>query len=77
LLQQIPDNISPKDDAILFLYVNAYLGQFGFMLKDKSPKDLGEAQEQVAKIEGNLLSSKVEPFHVPRAKAETKPRNFA
>jgi hypothetical protein len=35
LLQQIPDNISPKDDVILFLYVNAYVGQFGFMLKDK------------------------------------------
>jgi hypothetical protein len=46
------------------------------MLKDKSPRNLGEAQEQAAKIEVNLLSSEVEPFHVPRAKVETKPRTM-
>jgi hypothetical protein len=44
------------------------------MLRDKSPKTLVEAQEQAAKIEENLLASKVEPFHAPHAKAETKPR---
>jgi hypothetical protein len=76
LLQQIPDNISPKDDVVLLLYTNAFEGKFGFMLKDKSPKTLGEAQEQAAKIEENILSSKVEPFHAPRAKAETKPRTL-
>jgi len=43
LLQKIPDNISPKNDVILFLSINAYIGKFGFMLKEKSPKDLQEA----------------------------------
>jgi hypothetical protein len=76
LLQQIPDNLSPKDDVVVLLYTNAFEGQFGFMLKDKSPKTLGEAQEQATKIEGNLLSFKVEPFHAPRAKVETKPRTL-
>jgi len=69
LLQQIPDNISPKDDVVLLLYTNSFEGKFGFMLKDKSPKNLREAQEQAAKIKGNLLASKVESFHAPRAKA--------
>jgi len=36
LLQQIPDNIIPKDDATIFLYINAYVGQFGFILNPRT-----------------------------------------
>jgi hypothetical protein len=76
LLQQILDNIIPKDDAILLLYVNTYVGQFGFVLKDKFPKTLEEAQEKATSIKENLSSTKVEAFYVPRAKVETKPRTL-
>jgi hypothetical protein len=76
LLKQIPDDISPKDGVVLLQYTNAFEGKFGFMLRDKSPKTLVEAQEHAAKIEENLLASKVDPFHAPHAKAETKPRTL-
>jgi len=46
------------------------------MLRDKSPKTLVEAQEQATMIEKNLLACKVEPFHIPHAKAETKPKTM-
>jgi len=44
------------------------------MLRDKSPRTLVEAQEKATKIEENLLTSKVEPFHAPLAKSESKHR---
>jgi hypothetical protein len=69
-------NIIPKTTSLTFLYVNAYQGQFGFMLKDKHPTTLKEAQEQAAWIEANLSSSKIEAFYAPRAKVETKPRTL-
>jgi hypothetical protein len=77
LLKQIPDNIIPKDDVILIIYTNYFEGKFGFMLRDKAPKTLVEAQEQATKIEENLSVSKVEPFHAPHAKAKTKPRTLS
>jgi hypothetical protein len=51
-------------------------GKFGFMLRHKSPKTLVEAQECATNIEENFLASKVEPFHSPHAKFETKPRTM-
>jgi len=48
LLQQILDNIIPKKDALLFIYVNDYHGKFGFILKDRHPTSLEEVQEQAA-----------------------------
>jgi hypothetical protein len=46
------------------------------MLKDKLPTSLEEAQEHTAWIDANLSSFKIEPFHAPKAKAETKPRTL-
>jgi hypothetical protein len=57
-------------------YTNAFDGKFGFMLRDKFPKTLEEAQEWAGKIEENMLASKVEPFSAPHAKVETKPRDM-
>lgn len=74
LIKQIPNDIFPKDGVVLLQYTNAFEGKFGFMLRDKSPKTLVEAQEYADEIEQNLLASKVEPFHAPHSKAETKPR---
>jgi hypothetical protein len=76
LVEQIPDDLKPRDGAILLQYTNAFDGKFGFMLRDKFPKTLEEAQEWAGKIEENMLASKVEPFNAPCAKAETKPRTM-
>ena len=43
------------------------------MLRDKFLERLG-AKEWATKIEENMLAFKVEPFHAPRAKDETKTR---
>jgi hypothetical protein len=74
LLQQIPRIHHLRGDYILFLYIKAYPGQFGFMLRDKGPKMIQEAHEIATKIEANISSSKVEPFYAPRAKVDTKPK---
>jgi len=60
----------------LVLYANAFEGQFGFMLRDNSPKTLVQVEKSSTKIEENILAYKVEPFHAPRAKANTKPRTM-
>jgi hypothetical protein len=44
----------------------------GYLLRDKNPQSIQEAQEIATKIEGNLLSAKIEPFANPRAKIEVK-----
>jgi hypothetical protein len=72
LLQKIPRSLIPKDNVHVPLYTNAFEGKFGCMLKDNSPKSLGGSQDQDAKIERNILSSKVKPFHAPRAKDLTQ-----
>jgi hypothetical protein len=76
LIQQIPNNLHPGKYHLLFLYINALLGHFGFMLRDTTPKTLEEAQEMVAKIEVNISSCKVETFYALRSKAKNKPRSL-
>jgi hypothetical protein len=44
----------------------------GYLLRDKNPQSIQEAQEIATKIEGNLLSAKIEPFANPRAKTDVK-----
>ena len=46
----------------------------GFILRDKAPKIIQEAQEVATRIENNLLSSRVEPFSAPRVKIDVKPK---
>jgi hypothetical protein len=73
LVEQIPDDLKPRDGVILLQYTNAFDGQFGFMLIDKFLKNLKQAKEWVSKIEENMMTSKVEPFSAPRDKVDTKP----
>jgi hypothetical protein len=74
LLQQIPKIHHPGGDYLLFLYIKAYPGNFGFFLRDKGPKTIQEAQEMATNIEANISSCKVEPFYAPRARTDTKPK---
>jgi hypothetical protein len=48
------------------------VANWGYLLRDKNPQSIQEAQEIATKIEGNLLSAKIEPFANPRAKIEVK-----
>jgi hypothetical protein len=68
LLQRIPASHHPKDDYLVHIYTRSFNGQ----LRDKNPQSIQEAQELATKIEGNLLSSKIEPFANPRGRIDTK-----
>jgi hypothetical protein len=74
LLQRIPASHHPKDDYLVHVYTRSFNGQLGYLLRDKNPQSIQEAQELATKIEGNLLSSKIEPFANPRGRIDTKPK---
>jgi hypothetical protein len=52
--------------------MNAFEGQFRYIIKDKKPTSLAEAKEFSINIEENLLDSKIEPFQYPRNKTESR-----
>jgi hypothetical protein len=72
LIQQIPPSHHPSNNFILFLYTRAFTGKIGFLLRDKAPRTIQEAQEMATKIEINLSSSQVEPFSARRVKMDSK-----
>jgi hypothetical protein len=71
-LQRIPPSHQPKYDYLIHIYTRSFNGQLGYLLRDKNPQSIQEAQELATKIEGNLLSSKIEPFANPRGKMDVK-----
>jgi hypothetical protein len=72
LLQQIPPSHHPKDDYLVHIYTRSFSGQLGYLLRDKDPQSIQYAQELTTNIEGNLLSSKIDPFSNPRGRIDTK-----
>jgi hypothetical protein len=74
LLQKIPASHHPSDNYLVYIYTKSFTGQLGYLLRDKNPQTIQEAQELATKIEGNLHSSKIEPFTNPRGKMDTKPK---
>jgi hypothetical protein len=74
LLQKIPASHHPKDDYLVHIYTKSFNGQLGYLLRDKNPQSIQEAQELATRIEGNLLSSKIDSFANPRGKVDTKPK---
>jgi hypothetical protein len=74
LLQKIPASHHPNGDYLVHIYTKSFTGQLGYLLRDKNPQSIQEAQELATKIEGNLHSSKIEPFANPRGKMDTKPK---
>jgi hypothetical protein len=73
-LQRIPTSHHPKDDYLVHVYTRSFNGQLGYLLRDKNPQSIQESQDLATKIEGNLLSSKIEPFANPRGRIDTKPK---
>jgi hypothetical protein len=74
MYSQIPKDLCPSDAVVCLLYVNSFEGKFGFILRDKKPNTLALAKEYSAKIEENLLHSKIDPFQHPHAKTEERQR---
>ena len=52
----IPNEIKPKDQAIVIHYLNAFDGWLGFNLKDKNPIDLKTAQFNAKMVEQHATS---------------------
>lgn len=71
-IQRIPPSHQLKDDYLIHIYTRSFNGQLGYLLRDKNPQSIQEAQEIATNIEGNLLSSKIEPFANPRGKIDVK-----
>jgi hypothetical protein len=71
-MQKIPVSHHPSYSFLLFLYTKAFIGQLGFLLRDKAPKTIQEAQEVATRIEYNLSSSRFEPFSTPRVIMDSK-----
>jgi hypothetical protein len=74
LLQRIPASHHPKYDYLIHVYTRSFNVQLEYLLRDKNPQSIQEAQELTTKIEGNLFSSKIEPFANPRGRIYTKPK---
>jgi len=64
-LKQIPKELAPTKETFLLLYINAFEGEFGFILKEQMAEILTKEMEYLARIEENLLSSKIKPFQFP------------
>jgi hypothetical protein len=48
LYDQIPTDPSPPLSFVYVIYMNAFEGKFGFILKDKAPDTLAKAKEYSA-----------------------------
>jgi hypothetical protein len=72
LYDHISTDLRPPTTIVRVLYMNAFEGQFAFLLKDKAPDTLAKAKEYSTQIEENLLSSRIDPFQFPQAKVEAK-----
>jgi hypothetical protein len=59
LVEEFPHNIRPLEGITLVRYLNAFQGKFQFLLKNKYPTTLLEAQEFASQIEANLDSCKL------------------
>ena len=73
-MQKIPVSHHPTDNYLVYIYTKSFTGQLGYLLRDNNPQTIQEAQELATKIEGNLHSSKIEPFTNPGGKMDTKPK---
>jgi hypothetical protein len=62
LVEEFPLNIRPTEGITLAQYLNAFQGKFQFLLRNKFPETLKEAQDFASQIETNLSSCK---FDVP------------
>jgi hypothetical protein len=74
LLQKILVSHHRTDNFLVYIYAKDFTGQLGYLLRDKNPKTIQEAQELATNIEGNLHSTKIEPFSNPRCKTNIMPK---
>ena len=56
LLAKIPNDVKPSPLATTLHYLDTFNGTFGFMLKEKDPTILKQAQDMAKKMERNASS---------------------
>lgn len=54
-VKRIP-NDKPSQDAVLWQYLNAFDGQFGFILRNKDPTTFAQARDYAMQMEENILN---------------------
>jgi hypothetical protein len=74
LYSKILAYLRPTYVVLCLIYMNSFDGKLCFILKDKNPTTLSQAEYSVD-IEENLLESKVEPFQYPCTKIEAKTKS--
>jgi hypothetical protein len=72
LYDHISTDLHTPTIVINVLYMNAFEGQFAFILIDKAPNTLEKAKEYSTQIKENIISSRIDPFHFPHVKVEEK-----
>lgn len=55
MVKNIPPEVKPSPPAVTLHYLGAFDGTFGFMLKEKNPKSLKDAQDMATRMEKNDL----------------------
>ena len=54
LVSDLHKDIKPNDAAIFIYYIESFIGDLRYQLRDKEPVDLKQAQELAKKIEKNM-----------------------
>jgi hypothetical protein len=65
LLQQIPTNLHPSHNFLLFLYTKAFTGQISFPIRDEAPRTIQEIYHLAIQIEEDISLFKKEQSLVP------------
>lgn len=58
ILEKIPDDVKPLEKAITLHYMDAFDATFTFMLKEKKPTNLKDAQEKARSMEKHVSSTR-------------------
>ncbi len=57
LVKSCPQNIRPTENALLIFCIQAFDGEMGYLLEDKGPTNVREAQDKAIKIETNMQAA--------------------
>jgi len=56
LRSQIPKEVCPSNATAVLLYLNAFEGQFNFILKERMPNNLAKEREYSAQIDEHIIN---------------------
>jgi len=75
LVAKIDVDLKPTEKAITLHYTNAFEGHFGFLLREKNPISLLDAQDKVVAMDSNVLATgKIDLFGSSRSAPKPQPK---